>query len=386
MTNLQKAISREISIFTDTLAKDGFTFPSVTKAAFCKARMKLKHSVFVALNDIVIDEFYKSKLEQTWHGFRIVGIDGTSATLPSSKEIIEKYGVHSKRKDGKEISMAQILVIYDTLNHITLAGSVAPFKDSEQSMLWKCLPGLNLKKNDLLVFDRLFASRLLIFYLEQRGVQFCMRMKVSEWKIVRTFCQSGKENKIITLDLPQKDEASATDYGIKKRKMKCRLTRVILPGGEIEILLTSLKNEKIISAADLKELYALRWPIENGIKILKHHVCIENFSGKSDESVRQDFYAKILTINLVKAGCQPLNDGLQKQIGDKKFKQQINNIDAIFTFKCAVVSFFITKFVSKAIKRAYQRIINSTEPLRPNRKFPRNHQRKRKHYMNYKPV
>jgi hypothetical protein len=68
MSNLQKAIQREIALFKDAIEFDGGSIPEVSKAAFCKARNKLKPTVFVALSDIVLDEFYQSELVQRWRG------------------------------------------------------------------------------------------------------------------------------------------------------------------------------------------------------------------------------------------------------------------------------------------------------------------------------
>src|ERR1035441_9410009 len=40
MTNLQKSIQREISLFVDAIKLDGGSIPEVGKSAFCKAREK----------------------------------------------------------------------------------------------------------------------------------------------------------------------------------------------------------------------------------------------------------------------------------------------------------------------------------------------------------
>jgi Transposase DDE domain len=386
MSNLQKAIQREIALFKDAIEFDGGSIPEVSKAAFCKARNKLKPTVFVALSDIVLDEFYQSELVQRWRGYRIIGIDGSTGELPNSYQIQDKYGVFKYRDDGKAICMGRMLLVHDTLNHMTLAGSIDKMEESETSMLWQCLPGLDLNKKDLLVFDRYYASHLLFFYLQKRGVQFCFRMKKNWWKVVESFYNSGKDSKVVTLELPAKDKAQATTLGITKTKLKCRLTRIELEGGETEILLTSLLNEEILSVADTKELYGLRWPVEDAYKTFKHRVCVENFSGKSAKSVLQDFYVKIFIMNLTAAAVRPINDVLKKPSVKLKYTYQVNLIEAIATMKRAVVSFFITKHISKALKRLFERMSNITEPVRPGRKFKRKHLPKRKHHMNYKPV
>ena len=203
---------------------------------------------------------------------------------------------------------------------------------------------------------------------------------------MESFYNSGKDSSVITLELPKNDQAKAATLGITKTKLRCRLTRIELEGGETEILLTTLVNEEIFSVADTKEIYGLRWPIEDAYKTFKHKVCIENFSGKSAKSVLQDFYVKIFIMNLTAAGVRPINEALKKQSVKVKYTQQVNLIEAIATMKRAVVSFFITKRIGKALKRLYERMSTITEPIRPGRKFKRKHLPKRKHHMNYKPV
>jgi hypothetical protein len=386
MTNLQKGLQREIALFKDAIELDGGSIPEVSKAAFCKARKKLKPTAFSALSAIVEDEFYKSEEVQRWHGYRIVGADGSTAELPGSDEIRDQYGVFKYRQDGKAISMGRTLMVYDTLNHVTLYGAVDRMEQSETAMLWDSLDKLKLDKNDIMVFDRYYASHLLFFYLQKMGVQFCFRMKKNWWKVVENFYNSHKDSAIVTIELPQKDKAEAARLGIAETKLKCRLVRVELESGETEILLTSLINEQTFTVADLKELYGFRWPIEDAYKTFKHKVCIENFSGKSVKAVLQDFYVKIFIMNLTAVAVRPINEALKKQPVKVKYTHQVNIIEAIATMKRAVVSFFVTKQIEKALQRLYDRISKITEPIRPGRKFKRNHQPKRKNYINYKPV
>lgn len=385
MTNLQKGIQREISLFKDAIELDGGSIPEVSKAAFCNARKKLKPGAFIELSDIVTREFYASGEALTWHGYHILGVDGSTVMLPNSDEIKGRYGVFAYRGDGKAICMARTLMVYDTLNHITLHGSIGTMQESETSMLWDCLPNLTLRKNDLLVFDRYYPSNLLFFYLNKLKVQFCFRMTRGR-EIVDKFLTSGKSSDTIKLTLPLDKRGNAAELGITQIRIKVRLVRIELDNGEIEVLLTSLLNEEEISIAYLKELYGLRWPIEDAYKTFKHKVCIGNFSGKSLKAVLQDFYVKIFIMNLTAVGVRPINEALKKEAVKIKYTHQVNFIEAIATMKRSVVSFFLTERIANGIRRLYNRMSRITEPIRPGRKFKRNHQPPRRHYMPYKPV
>jgi hypothetical protein len=385
MTNLAKSIQREVALFKDAIELDGGSIPEVSKSAFCKARKKLKHTAFIELSEVIEKEFYKSDEVLKWHGYRVLAVDGSTHELPNSEEIKNHYGILQYRGDGKAICMARSLMVYDTLNHITLHGDMDKYTQSETAMFWKCLPQLNLYKNDILVFDRYYASHLLIFYLQKTGVQFCFRMRTG-WYEIERFIRNGKNSDVITIALPFKDREKATGLGITEVRIKCRLVKVELESGETEILLTSLVDEKKFTIADLKELYGFRWAIEDCFKTFKHKVCIENFSGKSVKAVLQDFYVKIFIMNLTAVAVRPINEALKKPTVKVKYTYQVNFVEAIATMKRGVVSFFLTKEITKGLQRLRDRITRITEPIRPGRKFKHKLLEKRRHHVNYKPT
>jgi len=386
MTNLQKSIQREIALFSEAILSEGGSVPEVSKAAFCKARKKLRPTAFVELSNTVIQKFNESGQGLQWHGYRLLGVDGSNVELPNSKEIQENFGVFQTRTDGKAICLARTLMLYDCLNHMTLHGSLDTMEASENSMLWEALPDMDISENDILIFDRYYASYLLLFYLSERKIPFCFRMKKGTWKIVDAFHKSGEQSSCVTISLPVKDQESAAGLGITAGSITVRLAQVELEGGETELLLTSLTDEVLFSIADLKELYNHRWPIEEHYKAFKHKVCIENFSGKSYKAILQDFYAKIFIMNLTAVAVRPINEALKKETVKLKYTHKVNFTEAIATMKKAVVSFFVTMKITEALTRLKRRLFSFTEPIRPERKANRKHLIKRKQYMTYKQV
>lgn len=384
MTQLQKGLQREIGAFVEAINQDGGRIPEVSKAAFCKARKKLKPTVFIELSKTVLETFYESDEVQRWQGYRVFGVDGSTIELPNSEEIQKEYGVFQMRGDGKRICLGRTLLIYDTLNHLTMYGGLGKMSDSETQLFIEATRGKQLAKQDLFVFDRYYASRLLYFYLASKGVQFCFRLKRNWWEPAKDFYRSGKTSEVITIELPKEDEAQARELGIAKSRMKVRLVRVELENGQTELLLTSLTNQRQYSNQDIKELYALRWPVEDAYKTFKHKVCLENFSGKSCKAVLQDFYVKIFIMNLTAIAIRPINEALKKESVKLKHVHQSNFTEALATMKKAIVPFFLTGKIAQTLKTCLTRLRRLTEPIRPGRKIKRSHQPKRKYYMNYK--
>ena len=76
-----------------------------------------------------------------------------------------------------------------------------------------------------------------------------------------------------------------------------RFVSVVLDTGEIEVLITSLMDASI-KRAEFKTLYFLRWGVEGFFNLIKGRLNLENFTGKSVESVKQDFWSTIFITNV----------------------------------------------------------------------------------------
>lgn len=87
------------------------------------------------------------------------------------------------------------------------------------------------------------------------------------------------------------------ERGLSAEPIQLRLIRVDLPGA-VEVLITNLMDETDYDTAQFKALYHQRWGCEENYKRLKQWLEIENFSGKSALSIKQDFHAKMVAANL----------------------------------------------------------------------------------------
>ena len=88
----------------------------VSKAALTKARMKLKFHAFVELNRHMVNFFERDFRPFTWHGFRLLAIDGSTTRLPLTEAIAEHFGVWNVRQ-GTPSPMARVSQLFDVLNH-----------------------------------------------------------------------------------------------------------------------------------------------------------------------------------------------------------------------------------------------------------------------------
>jgi len=385
---IQRSIKRELNTFLEFLQQGGSDIDSVSGAAFTKARKKLKYTAFEYLNE----EFVKSYYEKTpsydcWKQYRLFATDGTTAEVPNIPENIVEWGLFKQRADGKKICMSRALYVHDVQNKMTIAGSIDKFEKSESELLWGLMPKLMSYPplddlRDLYILDRYFASQLLIFQFHTHGKDYCFRMKKNWWKIAEKFYNSKEQSSIVTLELDKKHHEKAKELGITATSVQVRLVRIELEGGETEILLTSLIDEDMVSVDDLKELYGLRWGIETNINQLKHKVQLENFSGKSINSIRQDFYVKIWLLNIAAAFANPINEHL-KQDDTKKYTYQINLSNVLGLMKDGLHKWLIFGNFKQYLRKFISFLLKTIEPIRKGRKFVRPKLPKRKYFRTY---
>lgn len=152
--------------------------------------------------------------------------------------------------------------------------------------------------------------------------------------------------------------------------------------------LTSLTDREALSYECFAELYHLRWPVEEDYKKMKSWIEIENFSGKSIESVYQDFYAKVFAKNLTATLASTTSRDIDAAYKTRKYLYQINYAQAYAEMKRIIPLLFLRskEAVSEIISALREFLIQTVEPVRPGRKFPRKKGQPRNYYLNYKSI
>jgi hypothetical protein len=166
-----------------------------------------------------------------------------------------------------------------------------------------------------------------------------------------------------------------------------RLIRVEL-NNKVEVLVTNLLDGEQYPASEFKELYHLRWGVEENYKRLKKWVEIENFTGKSALSVKQNFYARVLSSNLISMLVNAAQHQVDETASKRKLPYQVNFAQAISKSKNTIAELLVN-FKNQLKARLIQLIdymACTCEPVRINRSYPRIKRRPNSHafYMNYK--
>jgi len=377
----------ELDQFFDIIKPQKTVKQVITKSAFFQARKKVNFSAFVDLNQQLIDESYSYLSYKKWRGHRLLAIDGTSIRLPNEPDIINTFGVHKGRSNQANCTMGMASVYYDVLNKLVIDSSIQLGGTSEKKEAEKHL--YFSQKNDLVIYDRGYNAFWFYAYHNQHQHHFCIRTKTKQMLAVKVFIASDKKEEIITIKPNKESIKTCQEKGIPITPLKLRLVRVNLEN-EVEVLITNLMNKKAYPASCFKKLYHLRWGIEENYKRLKQWLEIENFSGKSALSIKQDFYAKIVALNLTVLVVISAQKITTKKQGLKKREYQINFAQALSKMKHKVISLILLTSTEKVFNVLINELINyiskTVEAIREGRSFPRRLKNIKNdiHYAQYK--
>ena len=380
LNSIKKSLQKELTEFFLNFSNE----KNITNSAYSQSRMKLNHTAFIELNDGIIKEFYTDNIFDLWKGFRLLAIDGSRIQLPLSLEIIEYFGF-AQNQGVVPIPMVQASSCYDLLNNMIINSEIDRYETSEYNLSLKHLEKCQFEK-DLLIYDRYYDGMWFMFYHILKKKDFIIRMAKNSITEVQNFFNSNEESKIIEITKLHIDSKNQLKkLGIEFIPFKIRLVKVILDNGEVEVLATSLLDEKKYPNKEFKWLYGKRWGIETNFDHLKNHLMIEDFTGLSSLSVLQDFFVSMFMANMQQILISEAQDELKKQKKDTEYEYKINKNLSFGFMKDRFVKILLDKNADRNIKDLKELFKINPSPIREGRSCPRVfHQFRKKFYIKKK--
>ncbi len=360
---IKRALQDELDEFFKLESGEKVAERVVTKSAFSQARQKLKAEAFIELNTVQVDYFYEHFLPERWYGYRLLGTDGSTAQLPEAADIIAHFGLWGNGP------VARVSQLFDVLNDVTVEALIGPKSQGERE--FAALHFDKIGPTDLVLLDRGYPAFWLFALIRTKEADFCARMPIGVWDVVDQFVLSGLPEQIVDLHPGQNALEECQARNLPPNPLKVRLLRIELDQGQVEVLITSLLGTVQYPHSVFKDLYHHRWPIEEDYKVIKSRVQVENWSGKSVLSIYQDFHAKVFTKNLTAILAQPAQAVVKAQSQSKKYTYHINFTQALSKMKDTVVLLLQHADISSILSRLWQAMIQTIEPIRPGRKYPR---------------
>lgn len=330
----------------------------ISQQAFSKLRMNFDHSPFETMLRETVKEEYSGQYElPLWYGYHVLAIDGSSLQLPRVDELREEYGVRGR---GGMCPCAGISVLYDVLHGWAIDPAIAGAGMNEREeckkhiqFLCRALP--KIAEMSIILIDRGYPSLDLLSYLQQSGLKFLAR------------CNSQFLSEIN--NAPIGDSIVMLKNGVSVRVVKFEL-----PSGEVETLVSNLFD---LPESLFPELYSLRWGVETAYFKLKRELCVEKFSGKTANSIRQDFWASMVLLNSVSVVQKEADAAVQERQASKSVKHptRARTSGLIITLRDRFIFAVLSgnpMFTAQEMKHIIETMAREVSPIRPGRSYPRN--------------
>ena len=343
--------------------------------SFSDARHKIKWEAFREIYTRCVNIIYNDKHNwNTWHGYTVMAVDGSKTQLPSDPLLLSIFGGTGA---GATAPTAQASYLFDVFNDMIVDARIAPLSTDERTLAKQHLEKLSelpsIKKK-LLIFDRGYPSAELIRAVLASGCDFLFRVR-SKYNVNMDALPNGVHNFTLA------DESGEI--------IETKVIKLQLDSGETETLVTSIRDKRMGVEA-FKALYFRRWGVETKIGELKHSIETENFSGRTEETIFQDFFVSVYLSNIIAVAsndAQPVIDFATAE-HENKYSYKANKNHAVGVFKDRFIAAVLEESPRKRkrkIKHIILLVAKGKTPVRPNRSNPRNPTPRRANFFhNYK--
>jgi hypothetical protein len=339
-----------------------------TKQAISKARQQVNPLFVREFFDEIVEIVLEDDSLQTFKGKHVIGVDGCDIALENDKDLIDRFGCSGPNNDA---CTALSSFACDVYTGVAYDCRIAPYAESERDLLNQHIVRLiELKlQGGIILGDRGYPSYEEFMHIIDCGFDFLIRLP-------RTFSNviSQIENNDTRFVIRDEDD---NEYFF-------RAISVTLSTGETEYLATSLPAD-FLSPDEAKKLYWLRWGNETKYDHIKNTLELENFSGKTVNSVDQDFYATAVLANMVSIVAAVADAEIAKTDAGKpdlKYDERKANRNTIArNLTLSFLALMVEKNPRKRqreLDKLFERVLRNPVPVVPDRNPPRVKPRKKK--------
>ena len=279
----------------------GLTPCSTHTGAYCKARQRLPLEMPQSLA-----RFLGRSIEENiptswrWHDRRVRVVDGTSVTMPDTKENQSIYPQQGGQKPGLGFPIARLIAVTDLFSGAILDVAFGRFqgKGSDEQSLLRSVSGL-FESGDIILGDAFFPSFLFIIAMREKGVDILMEQMGGRRKNTdfRSGISLGKLDHIVEYSKPAKkpDWIDRAQFDALPDKIAVREFKQ-----KGKIFVTTLTDVKVYSKRSIAKLYRHRWEIETNIGQIKTILGMNILSCKTPEMISKEIWVTILGYNIIR--------------------------------------------------------------------------------------
>ena len=280
---------------------DGRSLTSTSTGAYCKARQRLPLKMITGLvkkSAQLIDQ--QTPEQWLWRGKRVRLIDGTTVTMPDTKENQEKYPQQSCQSPGLGFPICRIVGVICLSSGAVVNASIGPYSgksSGEQSLLRQLMS--TFEADDIVLGDALYGTYFLLASLIHKGIdglfeQMGARKRVTDF---RKGQRLGAKDHLVKLTKPKKKPDWMTQEYYDNSPDTLTIRELKVKG---KVLITTLLSAKDTPKSALGLLYKRRWEIEVNFRFIKTIMGMDELSCKTPEMSEKEIWVYFLAYNLIR--------------------------------------------------------------------------------------
>lgn len=282
----------------------GLDMPSSGTAAYCRARSRLSMVDVQTIHEHVVTSMEALGAADTWHGHRVIVVDGTGASMPDTEANQEVWPQQRHQKPGCGFPSMRMTACFSLHTGALLSYREGNKHSSEIVRLRDQIE--TFQRGDIMLGDKAFCGYRDICERQGRGVEtvasMCRRMPVKEAEAVRTL---GPDDLLIRWRRPKKiaglspAQVQALPPCLLLRQIKITVAE---PGfrSQTIYLVTTLLDPCRYPVADLADLYFRRWDVELFLRDIKTVMGMDILRCKSPAMVRKELLMYFIAYNCIR--------------------------------------------------------------------------------------
>ena len=275
--------------------------------AYCRARAKVPEVVLHRLSTEVAEGCEAAVPKHwLWHGRHVLLVDGTTASMPDTRENQAEYPQHNAQQLGLGFPIVRLVVLLSLATAMVCDMALGPYsgkETGEPALFRELLDGVDPRT--ILLADRYYGSYFLIALALRGRRDFVVRLHQCRKTDFRKAQRLGQGDHLVAWTRPQRpnwmDQAT---YAEIPKSITLRLVEVQIhePGFRVAslVVVTTLTEAKAFPREEIAELYRKRWMAELDIRAIKKTMGMDILRCKSPAMVRGEIWTCLLAYNLIR--------------------------------------------------------------------------------------
>ena len=273
--------------------------------------------------------------------------------------------------------MAQALICFDVLSNYVLASMIDKMETGEKSLLRLLLPSVEAT-NAIFILDRGFGNFSICKMFDNLQHRYCIRLSTQICSFARQAMLSAESDFVTEWKPSEMERSNCKRHGQDVKALLVRVSKIILDTGETELLVSNIFDANTIDEPAMKQLYFMRWGVEESIKKLKPKMKLEHFGCRKMEGVYQEFYAHIFMLNIVAMLGNEAQQDIDIKVKDRKHAYKYNWQNAYLHVREKIIALVNNKNLYRIINDLLKTIALSVVAVIRDRAFSREKQSSRK--------